>query len=115
MELANSAIQRILEWFGYVEKMEEKCLMEIIGSFFRLHIPLFKLLQFHANGLVILERNYLEVYPYENWSGKVIAHYEQGQTFQPTTLEMVSGETSAPPYLTEADLIALMEKHGIGE
>ncbi|XP_063877725.1 DNA topoisomerase 3-alpha-like isoform X1 [Scylla paramamosain] len=69
---------------------------------------------FHANGLVILERNYLEVYPYENWSGKVIAHYEQGQTFQPTTLEMVSGETSAPPYLTEADLIALMEKHGIG-
>lgn len=28
---------------------------------------------------------------------------------------MVDGETSAPKLLTEADLIALMEKHGIGE
>lgn len=45
----------------------------------------------------------------------MIAHYQQGQVFQPTTLEMINGETSPPPYLTEADLIALMEKHGIGE
>ena len=41
-------------------------------------------------------------------------NYVQGQTFQPTVLEMVDSETSAPPLLTEADLIALMEKHGIG-
>ena len=27
---------------------------------------------------------------------------------------MVEGETSPPPLLQEADLIALMEKHGIG-
>ena len=42
-------------------------------------------------------------------------NYERGQTFQPTTLEMVDGSTSPPPLLTEADLIALMEKHGIGK
>ena len=87
----------------------------MIFFFFFFFSFFFKPLQFHANGLVILEKNYLEVYPYENWSGKVIAHYEQNQTFHPTTLEMVTGETAAPPFLTEADLITLMEKHGIGE
>lgn len=40
--------------------------------------------------------------------------YEQGQVFTPTSLDMVDGETSPPALLTEADLIALMEKHGIG-
>ncbi len=30
------------------------------------------------------------------------------------TFQMTKGETSPPPLLTEADLIALMEKHGIG-
>lgn len=37
-----------------------------------------------------------------------------GETFEPTVLEMVAGKTSAPSLLTEADLIALMDKHGIG-
>ncbi|XP_038618516.1 DNA topoisomerase 3-alpha isoform X2 [Tachyglossus aculeatus] len=70
--------------------------------------------RFIAHGLMILARNYLEVYPYDRWSDKVIPIYEKGFRFQPTTLEMVEGETSPPQLLTEADLIALMEKHGIG-
>ncbi|NXA04200.1 TOP3A topoisomerase, partial [Sapayoa aenigma] len=70
--------------------------------------------RFIAQGLMILARNYLEVYPYEKWSDKVIPVYQKGSRFQPTTVEMVDGETSPPLLLTEADLIALMEKHGIG-
>ncbi|XP_044517721.1 DNA topoisomerase 3-alpha isoform X2 [Gracilinanus agilis] len=70
--------------------------------------------RFVAHGLMILAKNYLEVYIYDKWSDKVIPVYEKGSRFQPTTVEMVDGETSPPQLLTEADLIALMEKHGIG-
>uniref|UniRef100_A0A452H441 DNA topoisomerase n=1 Tax=Gopherus agassizii TaxID=38772 RepID=A0A452H441_9SAUR len=45
---------------------------------------------------------------------QVLPVYERGSRFQPTTVEMVDGETSPPQLLTEADLISLMEKHGIG-
>lgn len=44
----------------------------------------------------------------------MIPVYEQGSQFQPSAIEMVDGQTSPPQLLTEADLIALMEKHGIG-
>ncbi|MBN3306928.1 TOP3A topoisomerase, partial [Amia calva] len=70
--------------------------------------------KFSAHGLMIIARNYLDVYPYDRWSAKVIPVYERGAQFQPTAIEMVDGETSPPQLLTEADLISLMEKHGIG-
>ena len=61
-----------------------------------------------AQGLIITERNYLDVYPYEKWSNKEIPEYSVGETFDPTSIDLVEGETTAPPLLTEADLIALM-------
>ncbi|KAJ3645178.1 hypothetical protein Zmor_022858 [Zophobas morio] len=70
--------------------------------------------KFIAKGLLILEKNYLDVYIYEKWNAKEINHYEQGDTFTPTVLELHESVTCAPKLLTEADLIALMEKHGIG-
>jgi DNA topoisomerase III len=70
--------------------------------------------EFTATGLVIHERNYLDVYPYDKWTGKEIHAYEVGGTFEPTELGLHEGVTTAPALLTEADLIALMEKHGIG-
>nr|XP_002732450.2 PREDICTED: DNA topoisomerase 3-alpha-like [Saccoglossus kowalevskii] len=69
---------------------------------------------FTAQGLMIIARNYLDVYPYDKWNAKIIPRFQQGEEFQPTAIEMVDGETTAPPLLTEADLISLMEKHGIG-
>ena len=44
----------------------------------------------------------------------MIPEYREGSAFRPTSITMVDGSTSPPPLLTEADLIALMEKHGIG-
>ncbi|XP_071455278.1 DNA topoisomerase 3-alpha [Hetaerina americana] len=70
--------------------------------------------KFCANGLAIIARNYLDVYPYKKWEAREIHNYTQGQRFKPTSINMTEGETEPPKLLTEADLIALMEKHGIG-
>ena len=70
--------------------------------------------KFHANGLMIIQRNFLEVYVYEKWSDKEIPNYENVKEFFPTNIDLVGGETQPPKLLTEADLITLMDKHGIG-
>ncbi|CAD1480133.1 unnamed protein product [Heterotrigona itama] len=70
--------------------------------------------KFGANGLQIIEKNYLNVYIYEKWSNKEIHIYQEGQVFQPTSIDMVQEETCPPRLLTEADLISLMDKYGIG-
>lgn len=69
---------------------------------------------FTLSGLRIDERNFLEVYPYEKWTDKEIPRFEANERFIPTSIMMNDGQTTAPELLTEAQLIALMEKHGIG-
>ena len=70
---------------------------------------------FHAHGLRVIARNYLDVYPYDKWeSSQQLPHYTVGVTFEPTEANMLDGKTSAPSYLTEPELIALMDVNGIG-
>ncbi|KAF9449670.1 prokaryotic type I DNA topoisomerase [Macrolepiota fuliginosa MF-IS2] len=69
---------------------------------------------FSATGLVIMRKNYLEVYPYDKWSDHPLPEFTEGETFNPTICELRQGQTSKPNLLTEADLVALMDKNGIG-
>ncbi|KAG5639039.1 hypothetical protein H0H81_007652 [Sphagnurus paluster] len=69
---------------------------------------------FSATGLIVLERNYLIVYPYDKWVGHELPDFEEGQEFQPSVCELREGKTSKPSLLTEADLVTLMDKNGIG-
>lgn len=70
---------------------------------------------FTAHGLVVTERNYLDVYPYENWhSSQPLPQFTMGERFEPIEAMMNEGKTTAPGYLTEPDLIALMDANGIG-
>lgn len=70
--------------------------------------------KFTANGVVVVERNYLEVFPYDSWGGPALPEFQEGERFTPTKIEKKEGETSRPKLLTEADLVSLMDRHGIG-
>ena len=70
--------------------------------------------EFEASGLTVIERNFLDVYPYVKWCDKELPNYEEGSSFMPIEMLQHEGTTTAPALLSEADLITLMEKHGIG-
>lgn len=69
---------------------------------------------FHAKGLMIKELNWLEVYPYERWTGSVVPEYNVGEKFRPSTINFQQSTTTRPNPLTENELIGLMDKNGIG-
>ncbi|RCI14715.1 hypothetical protein L249_6451 [Ophiocordyceps polyrhachis-furcata BCC 54312] len=71
--------------------------------------------RFHARGVIVLERNYLDVFIYDKWDNTAeLPPFSRGEWFEPTEAMMTEGKTSPPNYLTEADLIALMDANGIG-
>lgn len=63
----------------------------------------------------IVFAGYTEVMP---WQGipleEAMPVCERGDTFTVDEIKLVEKQTSPPDYLTEAELITLMEKHGIG-
>ena len=70
---------------------------------------------FSAHGLKVLERNYLDVFVYEKWNSSAqLPDFTLGEQFEPTEAMINEGKTARPSYLTEADLIALMDANGIG-
>jgi len=70
---------------------------------------------FDAHGLAVVARHYLDVYPYDKWeSSQPLPQYTVGEVFAPTDAQLVDGQTSAPAYLSEPELISLMDANGIG-
>uniref|UniRef100_A0A9J2PXL6 DNA topoisomerase n=1 Tax=Ascaris lumbricoides TaxID=6252 RepID=A0A9J2PXL6_ASCLU len=69
---------------------------------------------FTATGLVVEELGYLKVYKYEKWGDKTLPQYREGEVLHNCAVTMSEGHTQPPPLLSEADLIALMDKYGIG-
>ncbi|CAD8174816.1 unnamed protein product [Paramecium octaurelia] len=68
---------------------------------------------FSKTGLVIKEKNYLEIYIYDEWSQSQVPNYQQGDSIK-IKLTLQKGSTSPPKPMTEAELIGLMDKNGIG-
>lgn len=72
---------------------------------------------FTATGLMILEKNWLEIYePWERWStgqGQ-LPPVDIGSQIVPSALLMKEGRTSPPQLISEVELISLMDRNGIG-
>lgn len=70
---------------------------------------------FTANGLMVLERNYLDIYIYNKWqSSKKLPTLVEGEIVNITNGKLKEGKTSGPQHMTEPELIALMDINGIG-
>lgn len=70
---------------------------------------------FSAQGLMVLERKYLDVYPYDKWeSSRQLPRFTLHEMFVPDEAILKDGHTTPPGYLTEPELIALMDANGIG-
>ena len=51
---------------------------------------------------------------YEKWTGHTIPVFQLHNSFRPAEIKLTTHSTQAPPLLTESNLIAQMEKNGIG-
>jgi len=70
-----------------------------------------------TKGFNIIKKGYLNIYPYEEWNEKFIPHFEKGEVIiynENSKFEVNEGKTKPPPQMTEAELIDLMDKNGIG-
>lgn len=66
--------------------------------------------KFTTSGLMVLERNYLEIYRYKSWGCSTIPTFMTQQQFLPTRLTLDACITRPPPLLSEADLLSCMDK-----
>ncbi|EPR79984.1 DNA topoisomerase III, partial [Spraguea lophii 42_110] len=75
---------------------------------------------FTCTGVKILEYNYLEIYKYDKVTEKEIDKFTMGEEFpihktnNINNIKITEGKTTPPTYLTEPELISLMDKYGIG-
>uniref|UniRef100_A0A8C2IAG2 DNA topoisomerase n=1 Tax=Cyprinus carpio TaxID=7962 RepID=A0A8C2IAG2_CYPCA len=70
---------------------------------------------FTCSGKTLISAGYTEVMP---WQGipqeEALPVCERGDTFTVDEIKLLEKQTNPPDYLTESELITLMEKHGIG-
>lgn len=70
--------------------------------------------RFSADGLKIIDRGYLIIYPFESPSEKVLPRVKIGDELSIVKAWIEERETEPPPYLSESELLRLMKRYGIG-
>ncbi|KAK2522924.1 Top3b [Columba guinea] len=71
--------------------------------------------RFTCVGKVVTSPGFTEIMPWHSIAlEESLPHCEKGDLFPIGEIKLLEKQTSPPDYLTEAELITLMEKHGIG-
>eukprot|EP00477_Mikrocytos_mackini_P001169 GAHX01001252.1.p1 GENE.GAHX01001252.1~~GAHX01001252.1.p1 ORF type:complete len:636 (-),score=117.26 GAHX01001252.1:28-1935(-) len=71
--------------------------------------------RFRLKGLTITYRGFLEIYEkYDKWAANKVPDFEKGKEYELKSCKVVKSNTEPPQLLSEADLITLMERYGIG-
>lgn len=69
---------------------------------------------FDSSGTVLKAAGWLEIYPFETRKDKLLPFVEEKEKVDVKKLSNIKSKTSPPKKLTEAELLTLMDKHGIG-
>ena len=70
--------------------------------------------EFSVSSKSEVDPGFLEVYGTRDRDEAVIPTLTKGQSYRICTMKLRQGLTSAPGFLTESELIGMMEQHGIG-
>lgn len=66
-------------------------------------------------GLKVTQRNFLDIYIYDTWNdSEELPEFATNEFLDIHEIKLAQGRTTAPSLLAEADLIATMDKNGIG-
>ncbi|XP_030507422.2 DNA topoisomerase 3-beta isoform X1 [Cannabis sativa] len=69
---------------------------------------------FHCVGIRVLTKGFTDVMPWLGIAEKNLPQFRKGEKLEVARVELYEGSTSPPDYLSESELISLMEKNGIG-
>lgn len=70
--------------------------------------------EFASNGCSLQSPGFLDVMPWNKPADKYMASVKIGEQFQVDSISIKEGTTKPPNFISESELITLMEKHGIG-
>ncbi|KAL8143853.1 hypothetical protein V2J09_016885 [Rumex salicifolius] len=69
---------------------------------------------FYCTGQRVIAKGFTTIMPWLAVNEKSLPELTKGERIRLSKTELDEGKTSPPDYLTESELISLMEKHGIG-
>ena len=94
----------------FIATVSPDCEIDSISATFQIEDEIF-----HSSGQVIKVRGFLDVAPWFKVDEfEFPKDIKKGDFVPIQRIKLVESKTEPPPFLTESELIALMEKHGIG-
>ncbi|XP_020684389.1 DNA topoisomerase 3-beta isoform X2 [Dendrobium catenatum] len=70
--------------------------------------------RFHCVGLHVSTKGFTSIMPWLAVTEKNLPQFTKGEKINILKMDLQEGSTTPPDYLSESELISLMEKHGIG-